>query len=103
MSICTSVQTDNRKVEAIVGAKDLSIALCRSAGSQASRADGKSIEKFTSRYHYSCFSLPCPPWLTERVQQEIPALISAFLRPSMLIREDFSGVPPPSQCVSRLS
>src|SRR5882672_5681056 len=52
MSIGTSVQTDNRKVEAIVGAKDLSIALCRSSGSQSSRTDGKCIEKFTPRYHH---------------------------------------------------
>src|SRR5882724_5612232 len=102
MSIGTSVQTDNRKVQAIVGAKDLSIAPCRSSGSQSSRAEGKRIEKFTSRYHHY-FSLPRPPLLAGLVQQEIPAFISAFLRPSMLIREDFSGVPPPSQCVSRLS
>jgi hypothetical protein len=58
MSIGASVQTDHRKVETIVGAKDLSIALCRSSGSQSSRADGNCIEKFTSRYHH--FSLPRP-------------------------------------------
>src|SRR5258708_1970834 len=102
MSICTSVQTDNGKVETIVRAKDLSIALCRSSGSHSSRAGGKCIEKFTPRYrHY--LSLPPSPLLAGLVPQEIPAIISAFLRPSMLIREDFSGVPPPCQCVSRLS
>src|SRR5258706_8598213 len=58
MSISTSVQTDNRKVEAIVGAKDLSIALCRSSSSQSTRADGKCIEKLTSRYHHYLLTAP---------------------------------------------
>ena len=51
MSVGTPVQTDNGKVEAIVGAEDLAIAFCRSSHRQARRSNCKRIEKLTSSNH----------------------------------------------------
>src|ERR1700676_2757181 len=53
MSIPSPVQTDNRKIEAIVGTQDLTIALCRRSDRQPRCTHGKGVEKFTSCRHHS--------------------------------------------------
>ena len=55
MSVGAAIQTDHGKVEAVIRAKDLAIALCRSSHGQSRRAHGKCIEKLTSCNHH--FSL----------------------------------------------
>ena len=48
MSVGAAVQTNHGKVEAVIRAKDLSIALCRRSHRKSRRAHGKCIEKLTS-------------------------------------------------------
>ena len=51
MGVGAAVKTDYGKVEAVVRAKNLTIALCRGSYGNAGRADGERAEKFTSCNH----------------------------------------------------
>jgi hypothetical protein len=53
MRIGAGIQTDDRKIEAIVRTKYLTIALRGRSNSQASRTHCKSVEELTSRNHSS--------------------------------------------------
>src|SRR6266436_1866413 len=52
MGIAASIQTDHSKVEAIVGAEDLAVTLCRRSNGQACCAQRQCIEKLTSCNHH---------------------------------------------------
>src|ERR1035441_6718300 len=89
MSIGAPIKTDNSKVEAIIGAEDLAITLCRSFHGQPRRAHCQCIEKLTSRNHHSPQrARPCP--LCRKLtrftcdQQEGPAFIGVVRNPFML-------------------
>ena len=60
MSVGTPVQADHGKVQAIVGAQNLAIALGRASHGQARRSNRKRIEKLTSSYHiHVLVGCPC--------------------------------------------
>ena len=111
MSVGAAIQPNHGKVEAIIGTENLAIALCRGSHGQPRRAHRKCIEKLTSCSHHFSLSLVPLSQIARHLspadkiagQQEIPAFVSVFLSPSMLMRVDASGVPAPRQWVSRLS
>ena len=51
MSVGAAVQTDDSKVQAIVGTEYLAIAFSRASDRQTRRSNRKGIEKLTSSYH----------------------------------------------------
>ena len=53
VSIAATVQTNDSKVQAVVGTENLTVTFRGSTHSKASRANGNCIEKLTSREHVS--------------------------------------------------
>ena len=53
MRVGAPIQADHREVEALVGAQDLAITLCRAAYGQSGRAHCQCVDKFTSCNHDS--------------------------------------------------
>ena len=51
MRVAAAVESDDGKVEPVVGAHDLRIALCCAADGQARRSDGHRVQKFATCNH----------------------------------------------------
>ena len=58
MSVCSAIQTDDRKVQTIVGTKDLAVAFCRRSHRQTRRPNYQCIQKLTPCNHYFPHSGP---------------------------------------------
>jgi len=81
--------TDNRKVEAIVEPR-----ICSHSSFRSSAASPAAPMASVSRIHVALYNINFsirPALLAGLVQQKSQLLSVPFLRPSMLIREDFSG------------